>query len=205
MRTCLLNPLWMAWQKIFHISKITIRCDTIRYDTRCYFNVRSKADISQLNLPHGKTGTNINSLFSVDLQPGIYADKTAIEQTFTSKRIYCMFQFFRAPVCIHVGETTFLESIIASSPRQRHAAGIKTLFSGGRARRWCRRAGVSSSVVVRVVLVTSSLYSDVIKWRQTSSSRIINVMRRRMTVAIWRAQHPHLPSTWAAVPFSPPT
>jgi len=23
---------------------------TIRYDTRCYFNVRSKADISQLNL-----------------------------------------------------------------------------------------------------------------------------------------------------------
>jgi len=29
------------------------RLDTIRYDTRCYFNVRSKADISQLNLPHG--------------------------------------------------------------------------------------------------------------------------------------------------------
>jgi len=26
---------------------------TIRYDTKCYFNVRSKADISQLNLPHG--------------------------------------------------------------------------------------------------------------------------------------------------------
>jgi len=25
----------------------------IRYDTRCYFNVCSKADISQLNLPHG--------------------------------------------------------------------------------------------------------------------------------------------------------
>ena len=25
----------------------------IRYDTRCYFNVRSKADISQVNLPHG--------------------------------------------------------------------------------------------------------------------------------------------------------
>jgi len=23
------------------------------YDTRCYFNVRSNADISQLNLPHG--------------------------------------------------------------------------------------------------------------------------------------------------------
>jgi len=27
--------------------------DTIRYDTRCYFNVQSKADMSQLNLPHG--------------------------------------------------------------------------------------------------------------------------------------------------------
>ena len=27
---------------------------TIRYDTRCYFNVRLKADISQLNLPHGQ-------------------------------------------------------------------------------------------------------------------------------------------------------
>jgi len=25
--------------------------DTIRYETRCYFNVRSKADMSQLNLP----------------------------------------------------------------------------------------------------------------------------------------------------------
>ena len=25
----------------------------IRYDTRCYFNMRSKADMSQLNLPHG--------------------------------------------------------------------------------------------------------------------------------------------------------
>ena len=24
-----------------------------RYDTRCYFNVRSKPDMSQLNLPHG--------------------------------------------------------------------------------------------------------------------------------------------------------
>jgi len=23
----------------------------VRYDTRCYFNVRSKADMSQLNLP----------------------------------------------------------------------------------------------------------------------------------------------------------
>ena len=27
---------------------------TVRYDTRCYFNVRSKADVSQLNLPHAR-------------------------------------------------------------------------------------------------------------------------------------------------------
>ena len=27
--------------------------NTIRYDTRCCFNVHSKADTSQLNLPHG--------------------------------------------------------------------------------------------------------------------------------------------------------
>ena len=26
---------------------------TLRYDTRCYFNVSSQADMSQLNLPHG--------------------------------------------------------------------------------------------------------------------------------------------------------
>ena len=25
----------------------------LRYDTRCYFNVRSKANMRQLNLPHG--------------------------------------------------------------------------------------------------------------------------------------------------------
>jgi len=27
-----------------------------RYDTRCYFNVRSKAEMSQLNLPHAMVG-----------------------------------------------------------------------------------------------------------------------------------------------------
>jgi len=30
----------------------------VRYDTRCYFNLRSKADLSQFNLPHG---TNLKS------------------------------------------------------------------------------------------------------------------------------------------------
>ena len=34
----------------------------IRYDTRCYFKVRSKADMSQLNLPHG------NDMHTVRLQ-----------------------------------------------------------------------------------------------------------------------------------------
>jgi len=36
-----------------HNTEGTMRwCYTI-YDTRCYFNVRSKADMSRLNLPHG--------------------------------------------------------------------------------------------------------------------------------------------------------
>jgi len=34
-------------------ARSRIRVRTIRYDTRCYFNVRSKADMSQLSLPHG--------------------------------------------------------------------------------------------------------------------------------------------------------
>jgi len=34
-------------------DKRTVRYDRIRYDTRCYFNVRSRADMSQFNLPHG--------------------------------------------------------------------------------------------------------------------------------------------------------
>jgi len=33
-------------------EEIGMTTTRIRYDTRCYFNVRSKADISQLNLPH---------------------------------------------------------------------------------------------------------------------------------------------------------
>jgi len=35
------------------VSDSTASWNWIRYDTRCYFNVRSKADMSQLNLPHG--------------------------------------------------------------------------------------------------------------------------------------------------------
>ena len=42
--------------RISTISSATadgLRDDTIRCDTRCYFNVRSEADVRQLNLPHG--------------------------------------------------------------------------------------------------------------------------------------------------------
>ena len=34
-------------------SRVLSRYDTIRYDTRCYSNMRLKADMSQLNVPHG--------------------------------------------------------------------------------------------------------------------------------------------------------
>ena len=47
-------PYWTS--KVEHLvafhATVSNIYDTIRY-TRCYFNVRSKADISQLNLPHG--------------------------------------------------------------------------------------------------------------------------------------------------------
>jgi len=41
-RMCCVGPTWPVK-----------RDSVMRYDTRCYFNVRSKADTSQLNLPHG--------------------------------------------------------------------------------------------------------------------------------------------------------
>ena len=43
------------WLNLNLDTEFIVHIDTIRYDrpTRCYFNVRSKADISQLNLPHG--------------------------------------------------------------------------------------------------------------------------------------------------------
>ena len=45
------QPLLAKKHQLDHT--VAIASTTIRYDTRCYFNVRSKADISQLNLPHG--------------------------------------------------------------------------------------------------------------------------------------------------------
>jgi len=35
-----------------HCAFKSYEVNAIRYDTRCYFNVRSKADTTQLNLPH---------------------------------------------------------------------------------------------------------------------------------------------------------
>jgi len=35
----------------------------VRYDTRCYFNVRSKADMSRLNLPQSKNCKTEKTLF----------------------------------------------------------------------------------------------------------------------------------------------
>ena len=58
--TMMIIGVYIAWPQQMRID--FVQCwsvlwaksyDTIRYDTRCYFNVRSKADISQLNLPHG--------------------------------------------------------------------------------------------------------------------------------------------------------
>ena len=36
-----------------HLPCLLLSSPIIRYDTRCYFNVCSKADISHLNIPHG--------------------------------------------------------------------------------------------------------------------------------------------------------
>jgi len=52
--TCRLQSVLNAAARLIYRLRICDHIyDTIRYDTRCYFNVRSKADISQLNLPHG--------------------------------------------------------------------------------------------------------------------------------------------------------
>ena len=51
------RALWTQFHRLTNEMIVTKhgRYDglTIRYDTRCYFNVRSKADTSRLNLPHG--------------------------------------------------------------------------------------------------------------------------------------------------------
>jgi len=44
------QPQFMAFT-LYRSTCVSRHFHTIRYDTRCYFNVRSKADMSQLNLP----------------------------------------------------------------------------------------------------------------------------------------------------------
>jgi len=43
--------VYRVWNRVNPRNGNTIR-PIGAYDTRCYFNVRSKADMSQLNLPH---------------------------------------------------------------------------------------------------------------------------------------------------------
>jgi len=49
-----MRPLSNYFEQLFFFRFWLKRpLQTIRYDTRCYFNVRSKVHTSQLNLPHG--------------------------------------------------------------------------------------------------------------------------------------------------------
>jgi len=50
-----LKKITKTLQLLPSVDTTTALCQsyTIRCDTRCYFNVRWKADVSQLNLPHG--------------------------------------------------------------------------------------------------------------------------------------------------------
>ena len=54
-----LSPIWLNMNRIFDplsAAEANVKRmfgTALRYDTRCYFNVHSKADMSQLNLPHG--------------------------------------------------------------------------------------------------------------------------------------------------------
>jgi len=48
----MLIAVWQSWSLWLGYNSVLYN-KTIRYDTRRHFNVRSKADMSQLNLPHG--------------------------------------------------------------------------------------------------------------------------------------------------------
>ena len=52
----ILHSLPSVGRKVWYLQTLDLEnFATARYDTRCYFNVRSKADISQLNLPHRRS------------------------------------------------------------------------------------------------------------------------------------------------------
>ena len=56
-----MGVLGWQWHYLYRVQTIctSLQTDnnTIQNDTRCYFNVRSKADMTQLNLPHGNANT----------------------------------------------------------------------------------------------------------------------------------------------------
>jgi len=52
-RHSLQGLVWSRCSPSCHGAASASQQERSRYDTRCYFNVRSKADTSQLNLPHG--------------------------------------------------------------------------------------------------------------------------------------------------------
>jgi len=53
-RSCTGEDFWSWWFKVHYNMvefSIALHGEVAKYDTRCYFNVRSKAYMSQLNLP----------------------------------------------------------------------------------------------------------------------------------------------------------
>ena len=57
-----------------HVASFTPQHAAVRYGTRCYFNVRSKADISQLNLPHSMSHTPHHAAFCSSVHPLAFAN-----------------------------------------------------------------------------------------------------------------------------------
>ena len=68
----------------YELTTAVYSYDTIRYDTICYFDVRSKADMSQLNLPHATDNYThpFNCPLSGTSQVSLYQkDKTNLDFT----------------------------------------------------------------------------------------------------------------------------
>jgi len=87
---------------------------TVRYDTRCYeyFNVRSKADISQLNLPHGRLSDARNDITAY--RP------LAISQSRE------LFRVVPLPLC--QSRTDYNIIIIRSTRGPQHVRGMRALY-----------------------------------------------------------------------------
>jgi len=56
------------------VCPFSLLYDTIRYDTRCSFNVQSKADMSQLNLPHGTNNQKVEQKEKRKTKPRICSE-----------------------------------------------------------------------------------------------------------------------------------